>query len=173
MSASPRETVGRRSRMRIQGRCSNRALQGCGQEGGAPGFRGLLFPFLHRARRFFSFSKKRKKRMGAQKSGRPMVAPTFIDRNAIGFVGAGNARQTIPQSASLTAPFTQGSLRPLRRGRSMWSGLLLVGAFGGLGFMGGRVARVVQLLVAEVDEQVRADGQQIENIHGQHIGDVM
>ena len=28
---------------------------------------GLLFPFLHRARRFFSFSKKRKKRMGAQK----------------------------------------------------------------------------------------------------------
>ena len=32
---------------------------------------GLLFPFLHRARRFFSFSKKRKKRMGAQK-GRPM-----------------------------------------------------------------------------------------------------
>ena len=92
--------------------------------------------------------------MGAQKSGRPMVAPTFIDRNAIGFVGAGNARQTIPQSASLT-------------------GLLLVGAFGGLGFMGGRVARVVQLLVAEVDEQVRADGQQIENIHGQHIGDVM
>ena len=34
-------------------------------------------------------------------------------------------------------------------------------------------ARVVQLLVAEVDEQVRADGQQIENIHGQHIGDVM
>ena len=110
---------------------------------------------------------------GAQKSGRPMVAPTFIDGNAIGFVGAGNARQTIPQSASLTAPFTQGSLRPLRRGRSMWSGLLLVGAFGGLGFMGARVARVVQLLVAEVDEQVRADGQQIENIHGQHIGDVM
>ena len=55
----------------------------------------------------------------------------------------------------------------------MWSGLLLVGAFGGLGFMGARVARVVQLLVAEVDEQVRADGQQIENIHGQHIGDVM
>ena len=111
--------------------------------------------------------------MGAQKSGRPMVAPTFIDGNAIGFVGAGNARQTIPQSASLTDPFTQGSLWPLRRGRSMWSGLLLVGAFGGLGFMGGRVARVVQLLVAEVDEQVRADGQQIENIHGQHIGDVM
>ena len=78
---------------------------------------GLLFPFLHRARRFFSFSKKRKKRMGAQKSGRPMVAPTFIDGNAIGFVGAGNARQTIPQSASLTAPFTQGSLWPLRRGK--------------------------------------------------------
>ena len=32
-----------------------------------PGFAWLLFPFLHRARRFFSFSKKRKKRMGAQK----------------------------------------------------------------------------------------------------------
>ena len=75
--------------MRIQGRCSNRALQGCGQEGGAPGFRGLLFPFLHRARRFFSFSKKRKKRMGAQKSGRPMVAPTFIDGSAMEIVETG------------------------------------------------------------------------------------
>ena len=30
-------------------------------------FSGRLFPFLHRARRFFSFSEKRKKRMGAQK----------------------------------------------------------------------------------------------------------
>ena len=37
---------------------------------------GLLFPFLHRARRFFSFSKKRKKRMGAQNGRTGSSAPT-------------------------------------------------------------------------------------------------
>ena len=39
--------------------------------------------------------------------------------------------------------------------------------------MGRRVARIVQLFVAEIDEQVRADSQQIEDIHGQHLGDVV
>ena len=34
------------------------------------------------------FLKKRKKRMGAQKGGQPMVAPTFITGSAIEFVGA-------------------------------------------------------------------------------------
>ena len=75
--------------------------------------------------------------MGAQKSGRPMVAPMFIDGNAIGFVGAGNARQTIPQSASLTAPFTQGS----RCGAAVTEGLLF---FSGL----------FQLTIAHISEHV-------------------
>ena len=41
-------------------------------------FSGRLLSFLHRARQFFSFSEKRKKRMGAQKHGRSMVAPKYM-----------------------------------------------------------------------------------------------
>ena len=42
-------------------------------------------------------SQKEKEKNGAQKGGRPMVAPTFTAGSAIKFVGTGIARPSLPQ----------------------------------------------------------------------------
>ena len=80
----------------------------------ALGFRGLLFSFLHRARRFFSFSIKRTKRMGAQKSGRPMVAPTFIDGSAMEIVETGGQSRP-PLHSKTMVRWQDYKSGPLRR----------------------------------------------------------
>ena len=63
-------------------------------------------------RRFFSFSEKRKKRMGAQKRGRAMPAPTasILARWKI------ESQQSLRHGCAVPPPFTQGR-HPLRRGR--------------------------------------------------------
>ena len=53
------------------------------------------------------FLKKRKKRMGAQKGGQPMVAPTFITGSAIEFVGA-RSTQKRPDRGRSGRGFDQG-----------------------------------------------------------------
>ena len=53
------------------------------------------------------FLQKRKKRMGAQKSGQPMVAPTFITGSAIEFVGA-RSTQKRPDRGRSGRGFDQG-----------------------------------------------------------------
>ena len=61
-------------------------------------------------RRFFSFSEKRKKRMGAQKRGRAMPAPTasILARWKI------ESQQSLRHGCAVPPPFTQGR-HPLRR----------------------------------------------------------
>ena len=63
-------------------------------------------------RRFFSFSEKRKKRMGAQKRGRAMPAPTasILARWKI------ESQQSLRHGCAVPPPFTQGR-HPLRWGR--------------------------------------------------------
>ena len=60
-------------------------------------------------RRFFSFSEKRKKRMGAQKRGRAMPAPTssILARWKI------ESQQSLRHGCAVPPPFTQGR-HPLR-----------------------------------------------------------
>ena len=57
-----------------------------GGTGWSPGFESSL-SFLHRARRFFSFSIKRKKRMGAQRKQAANGRPYVLNRSTIEFAG--------------------------------------------------------------------------------------
>ena len=63
-------------------------------------------------RRFFSFSEKRKRRMGAQKRGRAMPVPTasILARSKI------ESQQSLRHGCAVPPPFTQGR-HPLRWGR--------------------------------------------------------